>query len=161
SVPFDPDPDTRVEVIAVLRDADIRDKDIVFGPHRDPRALWTRIATLRHHVSRWDTSRRFARFHHDHRDEIAHIDSAYQALLAKPKGLFRRAEILEADREEPKVTELLRGIEEDFLREAGALEKRMYQLISRGVLQSTVTESARTAALERLGFRVDRVQIAG
>jgi hypothetical protein len=159
-VPFEPDQDTQIRVKALLAEADLRDKDVVFGAHRDPRTLWTKIATLKYHLDGWETSRRFARFRHAHTGEFAVIDDTYQTLLARAKRLFHQAEVLGADRQDPALSALLQGLGVEFTREAEVLEKRMCQTISQGVLQSTLTERARTAALTQLGFGVEEEEIA-
>jgi hypothetical protein len=152
-VAFEPDQDTQIEVRAMLRDGDFRDKDVVFAPHRDARTLWTKIATLKHHVDGWQTSSRFARFRHGYAGEFEVLEQAYIALAGKAKRLFSQAELLGPDRQDPRVGGLLKGLEDEFLREATALEKKLYQTISRAMLKCTVTEGARKAALERLGFK--------
>ncbi len=142
-------------VRAALRDGELAERDVSFAGDRTPAALWTKITALHLHVRGWEhDDNGFAGFYARHRDEFRHVDEEFEVLQDATRRHFRVMHSLASISATPQIDEARAELARHFVEAAARLEKAICDLASRALLSCALTEKARRAELEKMGFVV-------
>ena len=143
-------------VRAALHDGELNDCDVSFAGDRTPAALWTKITAMHLHVRGWEENdSRFAGFYGRHRAEFQHVHAEFEALQDSTRRHFRVMRSLASISTAPQIEEACAELTRHFVEAATRLEKAICDLVSRALLSCALTENARRAELEAMGFVVN------
>jgi hypothetical protein len=143
-------------VRAVLKDDDLTGPDVSFAGDRTPAALWTKITAMHVHIRRWEQiDSRFAGFYGRHRSEFQRVHAEFEALQDSTRRYFRVIRSLAAISASPQIDEARAELTRQFVEATTRLEKLMCDLVSQALLACALTEHARRAELEAMGFIVN------
>ena len=132
----------------------INPKNICFESDDSAACLWTRIAVLLERLEDWESDRRMSGYLSSAPGELEQLRERYEALVPKAKMYFR----LQEEGSEGFTTrthEAMARYQEDFSEQLVQLHSRVLDLISRGLLQAELTDSARLNRLRMMGFDVE------
>jgi hypothetical protein len=145
------------QVHTMLLDEGFRESDISFEDDQSPQALWTKISALHYRVDRWGSQgqRRFVAFYYRYLGDFQKLSEDYRALTAVARRVFPMLDQLRAMQGDPTLAKVHQELVHEFVAKATRLEKDIYDLISRALLQCTLTKTTRWEECEAMGFVVN------
>jgi hypothetical protein len=138
------------EVRARLLADGIEPHDIRFEPGGEPAQLWTGVTVLLVQLESWESDRRMAGYLEQYRDFQSRLRERHESLTRKARACFKL--IREGAEESEKAREAVQRYVEDFVDQVAVLRMDLLEFISRGILASELTDTARANRLATLGF---------
>ena len=141
----------RARVRRVLLDQDFQPEDIAFDEGARLARLWTKVAVLYLHIDGWKRDRRYVSFCSSCPEGLEEIRSSYAELTPRVKRCLRFVRRISADG-----VDVAGEYEAEVERQALRLLRRLYDVISAGVLQCELRQDDRTQRLATMGFHFTR-----
>jgi hypothetical protein len=144
-------PRAQAEVRSRLISEGFAPETAVFEASHSLRYQWSKISTLTMNLESWESDRRFTGF-------LALFASDFKVLKERRQHLGERVNLClrwmhnMPDGRRTKHDEVVLHVQKDLTRECAELLKDLYAFVSRGLLQCGLTQRARAAKLESLGF---------
>lgn len=139
-----------------LRSADFDEVDMSFSSDRTPQALWTRITALQRYIENWETRQgKFSGFYFANISTVGKLKEEYEDLEAKARRVFPMVKAPKNRGADPSLDPIQQELARSFIDSAERLEKDLCDLVSRGVLTCGLTQRARRAEFETIGFMVN------
>jgi hypothetical protein len=147
--------DLQVDVRQQLEYVGFHPQNINFEPGRTPTHLWTRLAVLLAKLEDWESDRKMSCYLAAFPDEVDRLRKCYEQLMPKAKTCFGLLNETAAGGTTTRIHEAVVRSQDDFVELVAELHGALLDFISRGVLHSEFTDSARLKRLRELGFRVE------
>jgi hypothetical protein len=129
--------------------------DVRFDDGSTPQHLWTKLSALMRELDGWEADDRFTSYVLTYPNEFTALRLRYEALLPKAAKCFGLLRELAGDPEPARRSGAIYAYRDDFVHEAEALLKDVYEAVSHAVLLCQLTQRARVSQLIRLGFGLD------
>jgi hypothetical protein len=150
-----PSPALQGEIGRRLFDGGFGENAMDFSNERTPQALWTRITGLQRYIESWKRRpNRFAGFYFANRDAVGTFEAEYDRLEPKARRVFSLL-VPSGAHSDSSLTPLQSELAGAFMAAAEGLEKDLCDLVSHGILTCCVTEGARRAEFDTIGFTVN------
>jgi hypothetical protein len=149
---FGVSPEMRDRVAARLVREAMQDGDIQFDAPDTPQHLLTKATVLVEHLEQWETERRFGGFMNTFAQDLNRLKERHGQLVKKASAGFSLAREVAAQSTDTKTEALARAFVSEFKEQAEQLLKDLCDYISRAVLHTRASQSARVAELRSLGF---------
>lgn len=152
-----PSEDFQDEIRRALRSRAFDDADMSFSCEHTPQALWTRNTALMRYISEWQTRRgKFAAYYFANIKVVAQHEEEYEQLERQAKRVFPKVKTAATGGSGPAIDdEVKEELAHSFVTAAERLEKALCETVSRGVLTCGLTDGARRAEFEKIGFMVN------
>jgi hypothetical protein len=145
-------PGIQVDVRRKLTNEGFDERDVCFDCGEQHAELWTALTTLLFELESWESDRKMVGYITGFNESLDRIKERYQALIPKAKTCFRLLRQAGASDETDKAREAVERYAEDFSEQVTSVKRDLLDFISRGVLASELTDTARAHRLEALGF---------
>jgi hypothetical protein len=145
------------QVQTALLDEGFKESDISFVDDHSPQALWTKVSALHYCVDRWGSQGkgRFVAFYYRYLADFQQLSEDYRALAAVARRVFPMLDLLQPMQGDATLAKVHQELVNEFVAKATRLEKDIYDVISRALLQCTLTKTTRWQECEAMGFVVN------
>jgi hypothetical protein len=145
------------QVQTALLDEGFKESDISFVDDQSPQALWTKVSALHDCVDRWGSQGkgRFVAFYYRYLPDFQQLSEDYRALAAVARRVFPMLDLLRSMQGDSTLAKIHQELVNEFIAKATRLEKDIYDVISRALLQCTLTKTTRWQECEAMGFVVN------
>jgi len=145
------------QVQTALLDEGFKESDISFGDDQSPQALWTKVSALHYCLDRWGSQEKgkFVAFYYRYLADFQQLSEGYKALAAVARRVFPMLDLLRSMQGDATLAKVHQELVHEFIAKATRLEKGIYDVMSRALLQCTLTRTTRWQECEAMGFVVN------
>jgi hypothetical protein len=151
-------PRLREEVTTRLTSEGFQGDDLLFEESPGLGYVWTRASALMVQIEEWEGDRKFTGFLDQFASEYSSIKESYRRLKPKVRNYFRLSRGT-ASGGDGRSDDLVLQVRADLTEQSNEILSRLYNFVSRGLLQCGVTYGARASSLAMLGFDLHTVEI--
>lgn len=159
--PFTIETDVRAQIQEILLQNGFSSDDIQFERSESAQHTITKIVVLMDHLRRWEGERKFSGFMSDSADEIQGLKLCCDQLTKKARRCFNHIRDLPQYSSDLKSAQMGNDYRNDLRENAEELLSKIFDFISRGILQCGVAHSVRRRELAALGFEAEVADYRG